>query len=128
MGCDRENSIEICTNEEGPLHAVILDEYTIDRFEVTNAQYAQCMAGGACAPPDSDSSFTRPAYYGSAEFSGFPVVAVSWQDAANYCDWSGKRLPTEAEWEKAARGDQDKRSYPWGDEPPDCDRLNYNVG
>jgi formylglycine-generating enzyme required for sulfatase activity len=95
------------------LHQVTLDGFWIDRTEVTNAQYAGCVTAGACEPPADQSSETRPLYYGAAEFDDYPVLNVSWNQADAYCAWAGGRLPTEAEWEWAARGEALPR-FPWG--------------
>ena len=99
-----------------PAHTVHLDSFWIDQTDVTNAMYALCVQAGECSPPSSASSSTRQSYYGNSEFDDFPAINVSWNDSKDYCLWVGRRQPTEAEWEKAARG-TDGRMYPWGNFP-----------
>jgi formylglycine-generating enzyme required for sulfatase activity len=109
--------------DEKPIHSVYLDAYYIDKFEVTNALYKVCVNAGACNPPIHTGSFTRNSYYGNVQFDQYPVVYVDWNMANTYCEWRGAHLPTEAQWEKAARG-TDARIYPWGREA-DCQKANY---
>jgi formylglycine-generating enzyme required for sulfatase activity len=108
-----------------PPHTVNLDAFWIDQTEVTNAMYAKCVQDGKCDPPGSIKSFAGDSYYGNSEFDNYPVIFVSWEDATAYCSWANRRLPTEAEWEKAARG-ENALVYPWGNDIPDNNLLNYN--
>jgi serine/threonine protein kinase/formylglycine-generating enzyme required for sulfatase activity len=99
--------------DEAPAHTVYLDGFWIDRTEVTNAAFQKCVEAGVCSQPIK-SSDSRDSYYSNPAFADYPVIYMNHYDAEGYCRWVGKRLPTEAEWEKAARG-TDGRSWPWGD-------------
>ena len=128
MGCDSaHNGGYECESYELPLHTVTLDAYWMDKTEVSNAQYAQCVATRACDQPSLYSSITRDQYYNNLEYADYPVVYVSWYDAEKYCTWAGRRLPTEAESEKAARGES-PQAYPWGVASTTCDLVNGEVG
>jgi len=111
--------------DELPAHTVSLDAFWIDQLEVTNAMYMLCVQAGACTPPGDWASDRRSSYFNNEEFKDYPVVHVTWEQANTYCAWAERSLPTEAEWERAARGD-DFRNYPWGDEPPSELYANFN--
>lgn len=107
------------TASEQPAHNVTLGAFYIDTVEVTNAAWAACVSAGACNLPGSTDSFDHKPYYGVAAFNNYPVVFVSWYSADSYCHWRGARLPTEAEWEMAARwnaGANTVSVYPWGND------------
>jgi len=107
--------------DEKPVHTVQLGAFFMDQFEVTNARYAECVETGKCVPPWGHDSYTRKEYYENIEFANYPGIYINWQDAQTYCHWRDARLPTEAEWEKAARGGFEQALYPWGNENPVCD-------
>ena len=111
---------ETYKNSDSPGHLVFLDSFWIDRVEVSNAMYLKCMEAGVCTELSSDN--TR---YKNWIYRNHPVTYVTWQQAVNYCKWAGRRLPTEAEWEKAGRG-TDGRKYPWGDQRPNPYLANFD--
>lgn len=106
-----------------PSQLLELEAFYIDKYEVTNAHYGPCVDAGFCNPPKQTSSYSRPNYFGNPLYGDFPVIYVDWQMANGFCRWRGARLPTEAEWEKAARG-TDARLYPWG-ESISCENANF---
>lgn len=108
-----------------PEHTVKLKAFLIDVTEVTVEQYKACVDCGVCNRPLRDGSHTgREPYYGDDTYKQYPVIYVTWNDAKAYCEGIGKRLPTEAEWEKAARGTSGA-DYPWGSDPPGKDQANF---
>jgi formylglycine-generating enzyme required for sulfatase activity len=111
---------------ELPEHDVKLDAFWMDQLEVTNAMFALCVDAGVCEPPQNFRSQRRDSYFGNPEFRDYPVVYLSWGQAISYCEWAGRRLPTEAEWERAARGD-DFRTFPWGEDKADGTLANFNM-
>jgi formylglycine-generating enzyme required for sulfatase activity len=117
MGVDGMAGLE----DERPRHRVKLGAFSIERYEVTTVQYAAFLSATGRA---------LPAFWDQVNLQAHadrPVIGVDWSDADAYCRWAGKRLPTEAEWEKAARG-TDERLYPWGNQPPTPQLANYALG
>lgn len=108
-------------DHERPAHSVYLDTFSIDQYEVTTTRYAKFFQQTNRATPEYWSERVLQRH------GNKPVVGVDWNDATAYCAWAGKRLPTEAEWEKAARG-TDQRVYPWGNQAPTEQRANFNRG
>ncbi len=113
---------ELAASDHSPAHTVTLGGYWIHQTEVTNSMYALCVNLGICSAPTHESSV--PNWYTDPKYANAPVVGVNWNQAETYCEWIDARLPTEAEWEKAARG-TDGASYPWGEDQPTCSLLNF---
>jgi formylglycine-generating enzyme required for sulfatase activity len=113
-------------NDEKPQHRVCLDAYYINVYEVTNVLYEACVQAGVCTLPGESKSNTRSRYYSNPTYDNFPVIYVDWNQAQAYCQWRGSDLPSEAQWEKAARGGLEGKKYPWGDEAPDCSWVNFD--
>ncbi|MBI5951196.1 MAG: SUMF1/EgtB/PvdO family nonheme iron enzyme [Chloroflexi bacterium] len=107
--------------KEYPEHPVYLDAFWMDKYEVSNAMYEKCVASGACLEPVPR---LNP-YYGKWAYRNLPVVYANWYAAEAYCSWAGRRLPTEAEWEKAARG-TDARYFPWGNSKANPRLVNFS--
>lgn len=100
--------------DEAPIHTVSLDAFYMDQYEVTNRRYLACVDAGIC------SEHNRTELY-DPNFGEYPIRNISWNEAQTYCKWRGAHLPTEAQWEKAARGNLEGKYYPWGDDGPICD-------
>jgi formylglycine-generating enzyme required for sulfatase activity len=116
MGCDEAPGMCMEGGLDAPAHSVWISTFWIDRTEVTRGGYETCVAARACTPPSGVAS--------PRSDDALPVTGVSWEQAKRYCTWRQLRLPTEAEWEKAARG-TDGRRYPWGNDAPRCDLANF---
>jgi len=116
------------TSVEKPVHRVYLDAYYIDKYEVTMFQYWRCVKAGKCRILVTRNGKWMKYYnWGKPGRDRHPVNGAWWHDAKTYCKWAGKRLPTEAEWEKAARG-TDGRTYPWGNTKVTCEYAVINEG
>lgn len=103
--------------DEKPVRNIFLDGYWIDKYEVTNGLYQKCVSEGVCKEPSQFDSNTRVSYYSNPVYNNYPVIFVDWNQANTYCQWAGGALPTEAQWEKAARG-TNGGEYPWGNARP----------
>ena len=126
--------------DEQPQHTVYLDAFWIDKYEVTNAQYARFLnalgghqnkcEGQDCIETKNEDDNSHILLQGGqyvveSGYEDHPMILVNWYGAKTYCEWAGARLPTEAEWEKAARG-TDGRVYPWGNSKPNCNKVQYS--
>lgn len=109
---------------EDPMHTVTLHGFWMDTTEVTNAMFKKCADTYKCSPPITYASSTHPSYFENSQFDDYPVIYIRWEQAVSYCQWAGRRLPTEAEWEYAARGGLAEMEYPWGNEV-DGSKANF---
>ena len=135
MGCNAAAS-DVCVQDELPQHRVVLAAYAIDRYEVTVQEYGVCVAANACGLPKLTYDSNATLNWNGPGRDSYPINGVTWAQATAYCKWVGKRLPTEAEWEKAARGGCElyagkdckalMPTYPWGSDAPACKYAYFN--
>jgi formylglycine-generating enzyme required for sulfatase activity len=131
MGCAVDND---CFDEEKPYHRVYLDAYYIDKFEVTVDDYEDCVRAGKCSDyhltgdeyPDRKFIENEDCNWGKLKKGNHPINCVDWRQSKTYCKWAGKQLPTEAEWEKAARGTEG-RIYPYGNQFINCEKSCNSI-
>ncbi len=131
MGFEIENDNEWGDLDEGPVHEVTLSAYWMDKYEVTSSEFAEFLNSNLASAqkyieitPNVTIEWLANEYQPRPGLENLPVNRVSWYGADAYCRWKGKRLPTEAEWDKAARG-TDQRIFPWGNEFPDNSRVTF---
>ncbi len=123
QGCNA-SSDEQCSENEKPYHEVDVPAFKIDRYEVTVGSYELCVGAGDCEGPPFD---RENCVWGATHVRQYPMNCLTWDQAADFCKWAGKRLCSESEWEKAARG-TDGRLYPWGDDPATCEYAVMKEG
>ena len=109
-------------SDEKPVHSVAVPSFDMMKTEVTVSLYRQCVDAGACTAPDTGSGCN----WGESGRDEHPVNCVDWNQAFSFCQWAGGRLPTESEWEYAARSGGQNIMYPWGDDSPTCSLANYS--
>ncbi len=136
-GCDQANNNgNTCQSEAQPRRPIYLDDYYFDKYEVTKAKYVAYLNSRGnndchykCIDFGNQTHVTLQGgkYVVEAGYENYPMNAVTWYGADDYCRAGGRRLPTEAEWEKAYRGSGDSRAFPWGNDTPDCTRANYST-
>ena len=128
IGCNWPDYSVICWDSVLPYHGVFIDSFHIDVNEVTVGEFLKCVSSGGCAMPDlSQEDEPKHCYLNLPQAGSMPVNCINWYDADGYCAWAGKRLCTEAEWEKAARC-CDGRPFPWGNELPECQDVVASIG
>lgn len=121
---ERANFLFEARPQYRPAHQVTVSQFYLDQYEVSNEQYRSCVFANACKVPEMNGIRGIKDYYNKSEYKNYPVVGVTWEMAKSFCEWRGSRLPTEAEWERAAKGENNS-AYPWNGNSQNCRIANY---